>query len=39
MLELVAASHRGSILALHPAAPGLILSIPMNISLDVAQIY
>ena len=28
--------HRGSILASHPAAPGLILSIPKNFSLDVA---
>ena len=28
-----------SILISHPAAPGLILSIPKNFSLDVAEIY
>ena len=26
-------------IALHPAAPGLILCIPKNFSLDVAEIY
>ena len=31
--------HRGSILATHPAAPGLILGILKNFSLDVAEIY
>ena len=27
------------ILALHPAAPGLIFSVPKNFSLDIAEIY
>ena len=31
--------HRGSICASHPAAPGLILGVPKNLSLDVAEIY
>ena len=34
-----AALHRGSILASHPAAQGLILCIPKNFSLDVAEFY
>ena len=34
-----AAYHRGSILASHPAAAGLILSVPKNFSFDVAEIY
>ena len=32
-------STMDSVLATHPAAPGLILSIPKNFSLDVAEIY
>ena len=31
--------HRGSILASYPVAPGSILSLPKNFSLDVAEIY
>ena len=31
--------HRGCIPASHPAAPGLILGIPKNFTLDVAFIY
>ena len=34
-----AALHRGSILASRPAAPGLILYIPMYFSLYVDEIY
>ena len=34
-----AAKHRSSILADHPAAPGLILGVPKNFSLDVVEIY
>ena len=34
-----AANHRGSGLASNPAAPGSILGIPKNFSLDVAEIY
>ena len=34
-----AAWKRGRILASHPAAPGLNLSIPKNFYLDVAEIY
>ena len=29
-----AAEHRGSILAFYPSAPGLILRIPENVSLE-----
>ena len=38
-LYLGAALHRGSILASHPAAPGSILGVPKNFSIDVAEIY
>ena len=34
-----AAKHRGCIPVSHPAAPGLILGMPKNISLDIAEIY
>ena len=34
-----AAKHRGCILASHSAAPGLILRIPKNFSLNVADLY
>ena len=34
-----AALHRETIPASHPAAPGSILNIPNNFSLDVADIY
>ena len=34
-----ATSHRGSILASHPAAPGSILGVPKNFSLNFAEIY
>ena len=40
MNHLGATLHRGSsILASHPAAPSLILSVPKNFSLDVVEIY
>ena len=31
--------HKGSTLASHPAASGLIIGITKNFSLDVAEIY
>ena len=38
-IERRAAWHRGSRLPSHPATPGLILRVPTNFSLDVAEIY
>ena len=34
-----AAQLRGSVLDYHSAAPGLILGVPNNFSLDVTEIY
>ena len=38
-IHKVMLSTMDSVLALHPAAPGLILGVPKNFSLDVAEIY
>ena len=38
MIGQGAALHIGSILASHPAAPGSILSVPKNFSVDVAEL-
>ena len=35
----MAAEDRGSIAASNPAAPGSILGVPKNFSLNVAKIY
>ena len=38
LLGVRAAQHTGKILASHPEAPGLILGVPKNFSLDVDEI-